>query len=358
MSHDVSLPSAVRAIGYTHAPDGLPLGVFDRQVDAPGPDEVLVDVVSSSLNPLDYKLAELNFTGRVPPVALGFDFAGVVIACGEGVKRFGIGDAVFGMMPSDRDGVWVAGSGGLALVPAFMVAPKPDSLSFVEAGVLGVCFLSAYLGLTDHLSRGDTVYIPGGGGGVGHLAVQKARALGAGTIISSGGNEQSRALARSSGADHVFDYRQDDIATEIERLTHGRGVDIVFDATYSEASFVATAKMVRKGGTWVVLGVGPGKTSRVAETESPVAAILAAKGARQENVNILRFFATPDGIDAEARDLLARAIADAATGAVRPHVAASIASAPDPINAALTEMKAGRAALGKIAVVIDAERAR
>ena len=173
---------------------------------------------------------------------------------------------------------------------------------------------------------------------------------------------QSRALASSSGADRVFDYRSDDIAAEIARLTHGRGVDVAFDATYSEDSYVATSTMVRPGGRWVVLGVGPGKTTRRTETESPVADILAAKGARLVNVNLLNFFSGPGPVDVNARELLNRAILDAAAtaraGTVRPHVSATIASEVDAISAALADMKAGRRSLGKIAVIIDEERSK
>ena len=159
---------------------------------------------------------------------------------------FDVGDAVFGMAPTNQDGAWaVGGAGGYAAVPEFLTAPKREGLGFAAAGTLGVCYLSAYLALVDHLEPGATVYIPGGGGGVGHLAIQKAKALGAKIIVSSGGNTQSRALATASGADHVFDYRHDDIAQEIARLTHGRGADLVFDASYNEDSFVATSKMAR-----------------------------------------------------------------------------------------------------------------
>jgi NADPH:quinone reductase-like Zn-dependent oxidoreductase len=324
---------------------------------------MLVHIVSSSLNPLDYKLADLNFLGRMPPVVLGFDFAGIVVARGDAVKTFDIGDTVFGMVPSNRDGVWASGgAGGYALVPDFMTALKPERLSFVEAGTLGVCFLSAYVALADTLDPSATVYIPGGGGGVGHLAIQKAKALGARTIISSGGNARSRALASASGADHVFDYRNDDIAAEVARLTHGQGADLVFDATYNEDSFVATSNLVRPGGRWVVLGVGPGKTSRLAETESPVASILAAKNAQLVNVNLLRYFSDPGALDDEAKALLGRAIRDAAAtaqaGTVRSHVSESIPSEVNAINAALVDMKAGRRSLGKIAVIVDEEHAR
>jgi len=353
----------VQAIGYTRAPNGLPLEMFERNVLKPQADELLVHIVSSSLNPLDYKLAELNFLGRAPPVALGFDFAGIVAARGDAVSTFDVGDAVFGMVPSNRDGAWASGgAGGYALVPECLAAAKPEGLSFVEAGALGVCYLSAYLAFADTLDAGATVYIPGGGGGVGHLAIQLAKALGAKTIVSSAGNIQSRALALSSGADHVFDYRHDDIAAEIARLTHGRGVDLVFDATYSEDSFISTSKMVRPGGRWIVLGVGPGKTSRRAETESPVAGILEAKDARLVYVNLLRYFSGSVPLDAETKALLNGAIRDAAAtaeaGIVRPHLSEIIPCEVDAINAALTDMQAGRKSLGKIAVIVDEERAR
>jgi NADPH:quinone reductase-like Zn-dependent oxidoreductase len=245
------------------------------------------------------------------------------------------------------------------VVPDFLTALKPENLGFAEAGSLGVCFLSAHLALADTLDPGAIVYIPGGGGGVGHLAIQKAKALGAKRIISSGGNAQSRALASSSGADHVFDYRQDDIAGEVARLTDGRGVDLVFDATYSEDSFVATSHMVRPGGKWVVLGVGPGKTTRRVETESPVDDILAAKGALLVNVNLLRYFSDPSALDANAKKLLNQAIRDAAAsalaGTVRPQVTGIIPSDVTAINAAIADMKAGRRSLGKTAIIVDQE---
>lgn len=359
----LSPPRQFKAIGYTRALQGLPLVAFERQLPKPGPGEMLVHTVASSLNPLDYKLAELNFLGRSSPVGLGFDFSGIVVARGDAVTEFDVGDAVFGMVPSNKDGAWASGgAGGYVTVPEFLTAEKPERLGFIEAGTLGVCFLSAHLALVDHVCPGATVYIPGGGGGVGHLAIQKAKALGARLVISSTGNAQSRALASASGADRVFDYRHDDIAREIALLTDGQGVDLVFDATYSEESFVATSNMVRPGGRWVVLGVGPGKTSRRAEQDSPVAGTLSAKSAQLINVNLLRYFAEPDALNDAAKARLNLAIRDAATsvgaGIVRPHVSETIDSEPDPINAALAGMKAGRKSLGKVAVVVDEERAR
>ena len=206
MRHDFPTPPArFQGIGYTHAPDGFPLAAFDRPVPQPGPGELLVHVVASSLNPLDYKLADLNFVGRTPPVVLGFDVAGIVVGLGRAVTRFDIGDAIFGMIATNQDGAWAAGgAGGYALVGEYAAVSKPEALSFAEAGVLGVCFLSAYLALAGQTGPGETIYILGGGGGVGHLSIQKARALGVRTIISSGSGEASRALAKASGATRVF----------------------------------------------------------------------------------------------------------------------------------------------------------
>jgi len=183
-----------------------------------------------------------------------------------------------------------------------------------------------------------------------------ARALGAGLVISSGSTPQSIALARQSGAHHVFNYKRDDIAAEIAELTEGRGVDLVFDATYSEQSFVDTAKTVRQGGRWIVLGVGPGKTTRLAETHSPVDTILAERGAEHVNVNLLRYYSEPATLDGAARAFLQRGMALAmewaAQGLVVPHIGQTIDSTVDAVNAGLQSLKAGNGVIGKVAVIV------
>ena len=107
--------------------------------------------------------------------------------------------------------------------------------------------------------------------------------------------------------------------------------------------------------------MGPGKTSRRVETKSPIADILAVKGASLINVNLIRTFTGLGALDDKARALLSRGLEDAAAsataGTVRPHISATIPSEADAINAAPAKMKAGESVLGKIAVIVDKARA-
>jgi NADPH:quinone reductase-like Zn-dependent oxidoreductase len=359
------VPETFLGIGYTKDRGGLPLEAVRVPIPRPGADQVLIRVVASSLNPLEYKLAELNFLGRTPPVILGFDLSGIVVATGSAVRDVAVGDAVVAMADLNGNGGWAVtggGEGGYALAREFLTVRKPQSLSFSDAAVLPICVLSAFKSLYGTVRAGDTVYIPGGAGGVGHLAVQMAaRVLKAGQVISSGSTPQSMALAWQSGAHHVFDYKHDDIAAEIARLTGGRGVDLVFDATYSEMGFVETAKTVRYGGCWIVLGVGPGKTARTVKTYSPVYFILAERDAKYINVNLLRYFTEPATLDGEAKSLLQRGLGVAMEWAVqelvKPHIGQTIDSAVDAINAGLQALKSGGGTLGKVAVIVDPDLA-
>jgi NADPH:quinone reductase-like Zn-dependent oxidoreductase len=367
MKQTQAIPETFPGVGYTRDRAGLPLEAMRVPVPQPGAGQVLIRVAASSLNPLEYKLADLNFMGRTPPVVLGLDLAGVAVAVGHDVSDIAAGDAVAAMADLNGDGGWAAtggdgGEGGYAVARQFLAVRKPPSLSFRDAAALPMCFLSAFASLDPAVQAGDTVYIPGGGGGVGHLAVQMAaRTLGAGRVISSGSTPPSMALARQSGAHHVFDYKRDDVAAEIAKLTSGRGADIVFDSTYSERSFAETAKTVRRGGSWIVLGAGPGKTTHEAETDSPVDAILAERGAQLVNVNLLRYFSEPATLDSEAQAFLQRGMALAmewaAQGLVVPHVSQTIDSTVEAINAGLQSLKAGRGTPGKVAVIVDRDLA-
>src|SRR5262245_51911935 len=189
------IPETFLGVGYTRDRAGLPLEAARVPVPHPAADQVLIRVAASSFNPLEYKLADLNFLGRTPPVVLGLDLSGIVVATGSAVRDVAVGDAVVAMADLNGDGGWVAGGvgeGGYALAREFLTVRKPESLNFAYGAALPMCFLSAFASLYGTVQAGDTVYIPGGAGGVGHLAAQMAsRVLGAGLVISSGSTPQS-----------------------------------------------------------------------------------------------------------------------------------------------------------------------
>jgi NADPH:quinone reductase-like Zn-dependent oxidoreductase len=128
------IPETFLGVGYTKDRAGLPLEAVRVPVPQPGPDQVLIRVAASSLNPLEYKLAELNFMGRTPPVVLGLDLSGVVVATGSAVQDLAVGDAVVAMADSNGNGGWVArqGESGYAAARDFLTVRKPDTLSFLD----------------------------------------------------------------------------------------------------------------------------------------------------------------------------------------------------------------------------------
>jgi threonine dehydrogenase-like Zn-dependent dehydrogenase len=152
----------------------------------------------------------------------------------------------------------------------------------------------------------------------------------------------------------VFNYRTDATVERVNEFTDGKGADLVFDATYSEAGFVESAKAVRPGGKWVVLGVGPGKTSRGAPTKSPVESILAGKGAQHINANLLRYFTDAELKTPESNGFLANgmqlAIQLADENKVKPYISKTIQGTVEDINRELNEMREGRGVSGKVAV--------
>jgi NADPH:quinone reductase-like Zn-dependent oxidoreductase len=112
MKQTLTIPETFLGVGYTKDRAGLPLEAVRVLVPRPEADQVLIRVAASSLNPLEYKLAELNFLGRTPPVILGLDLSGIVVATGSAVRGVAVGDAVVAMADLNGDGGWVAGGGG------------------------------------------------------------------------------------------------------------------------------------------------------------------------------------------------------------------------------------------------------
>ena len=202
MKQTLTIPETFLGVGYTKNRAGLPLEAVRVLVPRPEADQVLIRVAASSLNPLEYKLAELNFLGRTPPVILGLDLSGIVMAKGSAVRGVAVGDAVVAMADLNGDGGWVAGGGGessYALAREYLTVHKPESLSFLYAAALPMCFLSAFASLYGTVQAGDTVYIPGGGGGVRRCRASR-RADGRARLEGRLGHQQ-RQHATIDGAD-------------------------------------------------------------------------------------------------------------------------------------------------------------
>jgi NADPH:quinone reductase-like Zn-dependent oxidoreductase len=218
------------------------LELTDVEKPEPQDDEVLIRVRAASINPVDYKIRSGSYPvvrqDQLPKV-LGRDVAGEIERCGRAVRNFKAGDTVYAML----DG----GPGGYAeyvSVKADIVAPKPGQLGYREAAAVPLAGLTAWQGLFDHghLQAGQRVLIHGGAGGVGHLAVQFAKARGAtvATTVGTGDVE----FARRLGADQVIDYTRE----RFEEQVHD--VDLVLDLIAGETQERSWA-VLKDGGTMV-----------------------------------------------------------------------------------------------------------
>jgi NADPH:quinone reductase-like Zn-dependent oxidoreductase len=205
-----------------------PLQLQELPVPVPQAGQVLVKVMASGLNPLDTKISRgQGGHARQPlPAVLGMDMAGVVQALGAGVSTFKVGDEVYGM---------VGGIGGqqgslaqYMAVDADLLARKPHNLSMREAAALPLIFITAWEGLVDRakVQAGHRVLIHGGAGGVGHIAVQIAKAHGAKVFAT--GSASSREAIEGFDATAI-DYREQTPAQYMEQYSAGEGFDIVYD---------------------------------------------------------------------------------------------------------------------------------
>jgi NADPH:quinone reductase-like Zn-dependent oxidoreductase len=240
-------------------------------VPKPGIGELLVKVGAAGVNPVDYKIRN----GKYPavkqdklPYVLGRDVCGTVVECGPSAARFAKGDAVFAM-----PGIGRGGYAEYAVVKVSEAAPKPESLDVIQAGAVPLAALTAWQGLFTHgnLKSGQRVLIHGGSGGVGHFAIQFAKAKGAHVITTV--SAANLDFVRRLGADEVIDYqaqRFEDVVAE---------VDLVFDLVGGETQ-ERSWKVLKRGGVLVSTLTEPSQDDA------------AARGARG-----LRYTVTESGAD-------------------------------------------------------------
>ncbi|MFD7996951.1 NADP-dependent oxidoreductase [Streptomyces mexicanus] len=240
----------MRAVGQDTlgGPEVLRLIELERPV--PRPNEVLVRVRAAGVNPTDWKhRATGRFLGE-PPFVLGWDVSGVVEETGVGVALFRPGDEVFGMLP------YPFGHGSHAeyvTVPARALVRKPAGIDHTQAGALPLVSLTAWQALVEQagLRTGQRVLIHAAAGGVGHVAVQIAKARGAYVIGTASAGKHD--FLRGIGVDEPVDYRTTDVTEAV------RDVDVVLDTLGGDTS-VRSLRVLRPGGVVVsIVPVGSGE---------------------------------------------------------------------------------------------------
>lgn len=236
------------------------------EVGSPGPGEVRLQQTAVGLNFIDV----YHRTGIYPvpalPQVLGLEGAGVVEAVGDGVEEFAPGDRVA------YAGVPLGAYAESRLIPAHRLVRIPDGVDDQQAASLMLQGLTAQylLRRTFRVKAGDTILLHAAAGGVGLIASQWAKHLGA-TVIGTVGSEAKAELARAHGCDHTILYRDEDFVTRTRELTDGRGVDVVYDSVGRD-TFMDSLDCIRPLGMMVLFGQASGPV----EPFDP--AILAQKG--------------------------------------------------------------------------------
>jgi NADPH:quinone reductase-like Zn-dependent oxidoreductase len=217
----------------------------------PGPGEVRLRVAFAGVNPADCKTCRgmlARFFDTRFPFVLGFDLAGTVDAVGAGVTAWQPGDRVFG---TSRQGQGANGSyAEYTTAYAAMLARVPDGVALSEAAAMPTAGTTAYGGLVDAggLRAGQRVLIHGGAGGVGSIAIQIAKALGARVAVTCSAANADH--VRGLGADLAIDYRTADVPTALRRWAPD-GVDIALDAVGLDTLLPRATELVKQGGSYV-----------------------------------------------------------------------------------------------------------
>lgn len=271
---------------------------------APKGTEVLVRHTAIGVNFIDTYFRKGLYPAPLP-TGIGAEGAGIVEACGQGVRDLEVGDRV---------GYCVGGPGSYSearLVDESGLVPLPDHISDeVSAATLLKGLTVAYLIFkTFALNDSHSVLFHAAAGGVGLIFCQWAKSLGA-RIIGTAGSEEKAALARKNGCDEVILYREEDVANRVRELTNGKGVDVAYDAV-GLTTYQGTLDSLAPRGMFVSFGNASGPPPAVDALE------LMRRGSLYFTRTSLMSYASTQSELLELSDLLFAAIAD---GTVRPHI--------------------------------------
>lgn len=205
-----------------------------------GPDDLLISIQASGVNPVDWKVRKGLLQKAIPhnlPLILGWDASGEVAAVGKHVTNFQIGDKVFFRPEIEKQGTYA----DEIVVPARFVAPMPHGLTYEEAASLPLVGLTVWQALVEegNIKAGDRVLILGGSGGIGSIAIQLAKAYGA--YVAAITSSRNREFVRSLGADEVIAYDEENNAEEAALF------DLMLDTVGGESYAQAINWMEKRG---------------------------------------------------------------------------------------------------------------
>jgi NADPH2:quinone reductase len=262
----------------------------DVDLPVPGPGQVRIRQHAIGVNYIDIYIRSGMYPNQTP-FTLGSEGAGEVLALGDGVKEFKVGDRV----------AYAGALGGYAEernVPAAILVKLPESISYETAAAMMLKGLTSQylLRRTYKVKAGDTILFHAAAGGVGLIVCQWAKALGA-TVIGTVGSKEKGKLASDAGADHIIYYRDEDFAARVKEITKGALCEVVYDGV-GKTTFPASLDCLKPFGYFVSFGSSSGQIDAFNIN------ILAQKGSLYATRPTMQtHIAKPDVLEEMARDL-------------------------------------------------------
>lgn len=230
-----------------------------RETDTPSPKagEVLIRVHASALNFADSLIVKGKYQTKPPlPFSPGLECAGIIADVGDGVSSLEKGQRVMAILD------W-GGFAEYAIAKANDVFPIPDNLDFNTAASIPVAYGTSHHGLTAkaRLKAGETLVVHGAAGGVGLTAVEIGKRIGA-TVIASAGGADKLAICKAHGADHLIDYREENLRERVKELTGGLGAHVTYDPVGGDI-FTDSLRSTREDGRILVVGFASGTIPQI-----------------------------------------------------------------------------------------------
>ena len=233
------------------------LSLEDIDLPKAGPGEIRLRVRACGINFADSLMVAGKYQRKIePPFVPGFEVSGDVTAVGEGVDDIAVGDRIMGLVPS-------GGYAEEAVGPAATFSQLPAGMDYDLAASFTVTYGTGYVALARRarLAAGEVLMVHGAAGGTGLAAIEIGKALGA-TVIATAGGAQKLAVAEAAGADHLINYRSEDIRSRVKALTDGRGADVIYDPVGGDV-FEASLRCIAFEGRIIVIGFAGGRIQKI-----------------------------------------------------------------------------------------------